>query len=106
MSALAIFPMGSCPKCSRGGCAGPYWGPWGPHGPGPCGPPWAFVGQALVGVPGPSWAGRLWARPLRDGNLWAPLGPWALVGQALVSLSGRLWAGPLWADWALWTKPH
>ena len=53
--------------------------PLGPCGPGPCGLPWALVGQALMGSYGP-----LWAEPL-----WAPLGPCgppcALVGQALVS---------------------
>ena len=60
-------------------------------------PPWALVGQALVGTPGPLWAplgpcglpGPLWAGPL-----WAP---WALVGRALVGPPGPLWARPLWA---------
>ena len=58
------------------GPPGPLWAPLGPCGPvpcgpsgplwdgplwdGPCGPPWA-----LVGSPGPLWAGPL----------WAPLGP-------------------------------
>ena len=51
--------------------------------------PWDVVGRALVGPwallgsPGPLWAGTLWA-------------PWALVGPP-----GPLWAGPLWAPGAL-----
>ena len=47
--------------------------PLGPCGPGPCRPPWALAGRALVGLPGP-----LWARPL-----WLP---WALMGRDLLSL--------------------
>ena len=54
MFSLVIFPMGSCPECSRGGPNGP---PLGPHGPVPCGPPWALMGRALMrplpGTPGP-----------------------------------------------------
>ena len=75
--------------------------------------PWALVGRALVGPPGPLWAVPLWAGPL-----WAP---WTLVGQAplgpwgpglfgppepmwagpLWAPPGPLWAGPLWVPWAL-----
>ena len=43
------------------------------------GPPWALVGQALVGSTEP-------LSPCRQG----PCGP-----------SGHLWEGPLWAPWAL-----
>ena len=71
---------------------------------GPCGPAWAIVGRALVGLP---WDlvgahGPMWAKPL-----WAPLGycepPWALVGRALVGNPGPLWAllGPCGSPWAL-----
>ena len=54
-----IFPMGSCPECSRGGLGRALMGPlWGPPG-------------SLWAPPGPSWAGPLWA-------------PWALMGRALM----------------------
>ena len=62
-------------------------GPLGRCGPGPCGHPWALVGQALGGSPLPivdrahNAPGPLWARPL-----WVP---WALVGRALVGPMGR-----------------
>ena len=32
----------------------------GPYGPGPYGPPWDIMGPALVGFPGPLWAGPYW----------------------------------------------
>ena len=64
--------------------------------------PWALMGRALMGPPGPSWARPLWA-----GSLWAPLGPcrppWALVaplsphGPGPCCLPGPLRAKPLWA---------
>ena len=53
-------------------------GPPGPLWAGPCGPPWATVGQALMGLP--------WALVRR-----------ALVGRALVGPPVPLWARPLWA---------
>ena len=31
---------------------GPLWAPMGTCGPGPCGPPWALVGRALMGPGG------------------------------------------------------
>ena len=71
--------------------AEPLWDPLGPHGPGPCGLPWALVGWPLwaVGFTGPS---RLWAGPL-----WAPMGP---CGPA------SWWAGALWAPLGrLWARP-
>ena len=47
------------------------WALMGPPGllSGPCGPPWAIMGQALMGralmgFPGLLWAGSLWARLL------------------------------------------
>ena len=52
--------------------AGPLWAPLGP-----CGPPWALSGWALVDPPGPLGAGPLWAS-------------WALVDPP-----GTFWAGPL-----------
>ena len=56
----------------------PPWalvGPLGPRGPGPCGPPWALVGQAF----GQFWARPLWdPRALRGCALVGPPGPsWA-----------------------------
>ena len=48
------------------------------YAPDPYGPPWAFMGWALVGR-----------------ALWAP---WALKRQALMDPSGPLWAGTLWAS--------
>ena len=59
---------------------------WAPLGPlvAPLGPLWApmaLSGRALVGLPGPFWAGLL----------WVPLG---VVSRALVGLPGPLWAGP------------
>ena len=47
-------------------CSGGAWvdarGPLGPlpgaYGPGPYGPPCALMGRALIGLPGPLWAGR------------------------------------------------
>ena len=75
--------------------------PLGPHGPGPCGPPWAPLGHLWA-----PWG--LLGRALVE-SLWVPLGslfgpgncehpPWALacralVGQALVGTPGPLWAG-------------
>ena len=35
-------------------------------GPGPSGPPWALMGRALMGSPGPSWAVPLWAVAFSD----------------------------------------
>ena len=55
----------------------------GPYGPGPYGPPrtcwapWALMGQALVGPPGPWCAG-----PGPNGSHWAPMGR-ALMGPTL-----------------------
>ena len=52
--------------------------------------PRALVGLVLVGpvgrcgLPGPLWAGPLWA-------------PWARMGRALMGLPWPLWAGPSWA---------
>ena len=50
-------------------------------------------GWALVGYPGPLWAGPLWAPwPLWAGLLWAPWAlvgrAWALVGWAIVGAMG------------------
>ena len=112
MFSFGIFPMGSCPALSRG-YLGPYWAHLGPHGPGPHGAPWAFVGQALerppwalmgraLEVPSMGWAlagppGPLWARwPVWAGPLWAH---WARAGRALMAPPGPLRAGPLWAPW-------
>ena len=97
---------------------GNFLHPLGPCGPGPCGHPWALVGQALwapLGSCGPGACGlpgHLWA-PL--GSLWAPLGPcvgsaWALVGSPLgacVAACGLLWAplGRLWASLGLCGHP-
>ena len=56
---------------------------------GPYGPPWALVGRALMGPPGPLWAGPLWAPrgPYGPGPYGpGPCGPpgpswaWALIG--------------------------
>ena len=77
----ALGACGPGPCCSRGllwsvlsACApGPCEPRLGPCGPGSCEAPWALVGRALVGFPGPLWAGLLWA-------------PWALMGRALVGL--------------------
>ena len=57
MFSLVIFPIGSCPECSRGRGLGPCRGPLGPHGPGPNGPPWALMGQALARPLGPCGPG-------------------------------------------------
>ena len=117
------FPCGLACSVVGGRWAGPYsppGPPWCPHGPGPCGRPWALVGQALVGPLGHSWAVPLWAGPfwtlvgssglLWARPLWAPLGscrpgpcglPWALAGRPLWP-PGPLWAGPLWAPGPLW----
>ena len=63
------------------------------------GHPWALIGRALMGPPGCSWAGPLWAAlgPLEPGPCGPPLGacgpPCALVGPL-----GHLWpGGPPWA---------
>ena len=71
-----------------GRALGPLWAPWalmgrapmdplgsygpgpyapGPYGLGPHGPPWALLGRDLMDLPGPFWAGHLWAGPS-----WAP----------------------------------
>ena len=68
---------------------GPGMGPLKSLGMGACGPPWA-----LVGHPGPSWAGALWAPlgPCGPG----PCGP-GPCGPPGPLLAGPLLAGPLWA---------
>ena len=53
------------------------------HGPSPQTPPWALMGRPLRGVPGPLWAGPLWA-------------PFALMGLALMGPCGPLSAAPSW----------
>ena len=61
--------------------AGPLWIPLDPCGPGPCGPPWANVGHALVGALGPCGL--------------SPCGPpWALVRLARVGPLGHHGPGP------------
>ena len=43
------------------------------------GHPWALMGRALTGPPGPSWAGPLWAPlALMGRTLMGPLGPYGL----------------------------
>ena len=66
--------MYACTTCPPG----PLWAPLGP-----CGPPLALVGQAIVGRPSLALVGAPWAlvslpRALVGalGPLWAPLGPW------------------------------
>ena len=44
-----------------------YWAPLGPNGQSPNGPPWACMGQAIMG-----------------GALMGPMVGWALLGQALM----------------------
>ena len=44
--------------------------------PKPCGLLWAFAGQALVGPPGPLWAGPLWAPPALVGPLGSYTTDW------------------------------
>ena len=78
--------------------------PWGPHGPGPCGPPQGPGGGlfwAPLGPYGRGLCGRQLA--LAGRALLAPLGPcgpgpcgppWALVSRALVGPLGPLWAPP------------
>ena len=83
MFSSVMLPRGPPLSHHGPGPNGPTWallgqallGPLGPSGPGPYGPPWALMGQPLMGPPGP-----LWARPA----LMGPLGP-----------CGTLWAGPL-----------
>ena len=61
-------------------------------GLGPCGPPWALVGQALVGPLVPCGPGPCGPRgPLLAAPLWAP---WALIGQALMASLGTYGPGP------------
>ena len=79
---------------------GNFLHPMGACGLGPFGPPWALVGQALVGSlvpcglgpcgpPGPLWAGPLWLP-------WALLGwaSWALTNWASVAPLGPYVPGP------------
>ena len=84
----SVMPRGGPLECSRGGLMG--------H-------PWALMGRALMGPPGPSWAGPVWAPLVPHGPLWA------LMGRALVAslrpcepgpfgLHGPLRAGLLWAS--------
>ena len=57
---------------------------WGPHGP-----PWARMGQALIGVPGPFWAGPLWASLGPYGpNPHGPPEPWPFVCELVPRLDG------------------
>ena len=63
-----------------------------------------YVGQSLVGPPGPLWAGP-------SGDPWAPVcralagPPCALVGRSLVGPLGSWWAGPPCASLAPWAGP-
>ena len=75
-------------------------------GPGPCRPPWALVGLALVASPGLLWAGALWGSPGTCG----PGPPRPTLGQCGLNPCDHplrpLWARPLWAHWALDSTPY
>ena len=59
--------------------------------------------QKGLWVPGPLWAGFLWALlcPCGSGPCGPPL---ALVGWAHAGPPRSLWARPLWPPWALWAR--
>ena len=94
MLSLVIFPMSSCVDCFSGSWAWPSWGR-----------PGALMGQALVGPPGPLWAGPMRRHvgqallslpgPLRAVHMWALAGaPFALMSRALVGPLGPHGPGP------------